>query len=182
MEKKDIRKHIFALRSQHTQEWIEASSLAVCDRILSLEEYRSCSGIWAYMDCKGEVSMKKLLETSWKLGKQVAVPKVLNGETMEYYLIDGYEDVRPGYFQVPEPVTGRLARSEDSLIILPGVAFDKNRHRCGYGKGFYDRYLSAHPHHPTIAAAFDFQVLDQIPADAHDILPQKLITETTIYH
>lgn len=180
MEKRDIRQEIFKRRREHSPEWIAATSERICDRILDSEEFKQASTVYAYMDCKGEVSMKKLLEACWEQGKTVAVPKVL-GEDMKYYVIRGYGDTSPGYFQVPEPDTGEEAGEEKALLIVPGVAFDPSRHRCGYGKGFYDRYLIRHPEHPTIAAAFDFQVVDQVPADPHDICPHRLVTETKDY-
>ena len=66
-------------------------------------------------------------------------------------------------------------------MIVPGVAFDPQRHRIGYGQGFYDRYLSVHREHTTFAVAFDFQVLNRVPAEAADICPSLLITESRTY-
>ena len=68
-----------------------------------------------------------------------------------------------------------------ALFLVPGVAFDKDRHRCGYGKGFYDRYLSRHTQHATVAMALDFQIVETVPSDVYDICPQMLITPTMIY-
>ena len=62
-----------------------------------------------------------------------------------------------------------------------GVAFDPARHRVGYGKGFYDRFLAAHPGFTTVAAAFEFQLFDAVPFEETDILPQMLVTEQKIY-
>ena len=180
MEKKDIRKEIFRHRKEADPVWMEKSSRIICERILRSKEFQQSNTIFTYMDCKGEVSMQILLESCWNMGKPVAVPKVI-GDAMKFYVISGYEDVAPGYFQVPEPTTGNEAMDEDALMIVPGVAFDRKRHRCGYGKGFYDRYLSQHRKHPTIGAAFDFQIVDQIPADPYDICPDQVFTETSIY-
>ena len=71
--------------------------------------------------------------------------------------------------------------SVTALFLVPGVAFDKDRHRCGYGKGFYDRYLSRHTQHATVAMALDFQIVETVPSDVYDICPQMLITPTMIY-
>lgn len=73
------------------------------------------------------------------------------------------------------------AADETALLLVPGVAFDKDRHRCGYGKGFYDRYLSRHTQHATVAMALDFQIVETVPSDVYDICPQMLITPTMIY-
>ena len=64
---------------------------------------------------------------------------------------------------------------------MPGVAFDTNRNRVGYGGGYYDRYLKSHPQLRTLALAFDMQVLFEVPAEEQDIKPQLLVTETNIY-
>ncbi|MDE6908584.1 MAG: 5-formyltetrahydrofolate cyclo-ligase, partial [Lachnospiraceae bacterium] len=58
----------------------------------------------------------------------------------------------------------------------------KERHRCGYGGGFYDRFLSVHTGMPTIAPAFEFQIVEEVPKDAFDIAPQTVVTESRIFH
>ena len=103
---------------------------------------------------------------------------------MRYFYIHSYDDVAPGYFNIPEPDETRNleeAADETALLLVPGVAFDKDRHRCGYGKGFYDRYLSRHTQHATVAMALDFQIVETVPTDVYDICPQMLITPTMIY-
>ena len=91
------------------------------------------------------------------------------------------DQLEPGYFEIPEPTTGVPAEDEEAILIVPGVAFDRNRHRAGYGQGFYDRYLEKHPHHKTVAVAFDFQIVDEVPSEPTDICPQMVITESEIY-
>lgn len=67
-------------------------------------------------------------------------------------------------------------------MIMPGVVFDINCHRIGYGKGFYDRYLNRYPTLDKIALAFDLQIVDHIEAESHDVNPQSVITESRIYY
>lgn len=74
-----------------------------------------------------------------------------------------------------------MDEEEDALMIIPGVAFDRARNRIGYGGGYYDRYLSIHREHPTVAAAFECQLFDAVPCDRHDIRPQCLITERACF-
>ena len=176
MEKKEIRKKVLAARKQLTAEKLKADSQVICDKIMALEAYQKASAVYVYMDCKGEVSTRPLIEAAWKAGKKVAAPRV-NGKEMTYYYIRSYEDLAPGYYDIPEPVTQEAGDDEKALLIVPGVAFDAARHRCGYGGGFYDRYLAAHKEHVTAAVAFEFQMMDEVPVQAHDILPQYLFTE-----
>lgn len=181
MEKKEIRKLVFARRRAADPAALLADSEIICKKVMETEAFQNASAIYVYMDCKGEVSVRPLLETAWKLGKKTAAPRVTGPGQMRYYYISSYGDVAPGYYQIPEPVTQEEACDETALLIVPGVAFDANRHRCGYGQGFYDRYLAAHTEHPTIALAFDFQIMEQVPANAFDRLPQMLITEKEVF-
>ena len=175
MGKEQIRKEILAKRRGLTTEEIQRESHVICRRIQSMDAFQKTEALYAYMDCKGEASVRELMEEAFRQGKRVAVPRV-EGQEMKFYYIQSFEECEPGYFGIPEPVTGREASDEDALLIMPGVAFDEKRHRVGYGKGFYDRYLSRHRKHTTIAVALDFQIVEEIPADEYDILPQRVVT------
>lgn len=177
LTKKEIRKEIFRRRREADKDQLEKNSEVICKKVMATESFKNADTMYVYMDCKGEVSTKPLLEACWKLGKKTAAPRVTGPGEMIYYYISSYEDVAPGYYDIPEPITGREAHDENALLIVPGVAFDKNRHRCGYGQGFYDRYLASHREHATIAVAFDFQMTEEVPAGIYDIFPQMLITE-----
>ena len=66
-------------------------------------------------------------------------------------------------------------------MIMPGVAFDPQNHRVGYGGGFYDRFLEKHPMIKRVAVAFEFQILPSVPTEPTDISPELIVTENTIY-
>lgn len=124
---------------------------------------------------------QKSSNSLWKDGKTIAVPKVF-GEIMKYYAITSYDDPEDGYFGIREPKHAELPEiiAGDGLMILPGVAFDEERHRIGYGGGFYDRYLEAHPRMQKIAFAFEFQMFEEVPFEEFDRKPEKIITEKRI--
>ncbi|MDD6615447.1 MAG: 5-formyltetrahydrofolate cyclo-ligase [Lachnospiraceae bacterium] len=179
MEKKEIRKLVFARRKEMSQQELEEKSKKICETVIGMKEFREASAIYVYMDYNGEAMTGDLIREAWKQGKKVAAPKV-EGSEMSYYYISSYEDVKPGYFSIPEPEPVNPACDEDALLIVPGVAFDDMRHRCGYGKGFYDRYLSSHREHPTIAIALEMQMMEEVPSDVHDICPMYLVTEDRV--
>lgn len=180
MGKKEIRRQVFARRRQLPAGELERKSRIICEKIMATEQWKEADCVYAYMDCKGEVCMRTLLEAAWAQGKRVAVPKV-SGRDMQFFYISSYEDVAPGYYDIPEPVGGEEAFCETALMIMPGVAFDEKLHRCGYGGGFYDRFLSIHTELKTVAPAFDFQIVPKVPSEAFDLSPQMVITETKIY-
>jgi 5-formyltetrahydrofolate cyclo-ligase len=178
--KGSIRKQIFRLRKEASPEQLEADSRKIFARIRAMEEYRKAAAVYAYVDVNGEVMTREFIAGAWADGKLVAVPKV-RGKDMTFYVLEDFGQLEAGYFGIPEPVRGREADAEDALMIVPGVAFDRLRHRIGYGQGFYDRYLSRHWEHFTVAAAFDFQIVDEVPAEPTDICPDRLVTESRIW-
>lgn len=180
MEKKDIRKLIFARRKAAAEEELHAKSRIICQKVQEQESYQKASCIFAYVDFNREAETGELMEAALRDGKRVAVPRV-EGKNMTFYYLESREQLCPGYFQIPEPAWGTAASEEDALLIMPGVAFDSACNRAGYGQGFYDRYLEAHPNHPTIAIAFDFQLVDEVPSEPTDIRPDMVITETACY-
>ena len=175
--KKDIRKKIFASRKACTDEQIENWSLDITRRVISLPAFRNAKRILAYADYNHEVITRYLIEEAWKAGKEVAVPKVV-GKDMVFYRFTDFSQLQPGYYGIPEPDgSGEAVNWEEALMIMPGVAFDRENHRVGYGGGFYDRYLEKHPSLERVAVAFDFQIMPEVPVEPTDIFPQIIVTE-----
>ena len=175
--KKALRKEIKALRAAHTDEQIHELSLGVRDQVLTLQEYRQAEVIYAYVDCKHEVETSDIIRAAWADGKRVAVPKVL-GQDMKFFYITSLEnDLEEGYYGIREPYEKHAADEsgdeEKALMLMPGVAF-------GYGGGFYDRFLEAHPKLSRVALAFEFQVKESVPYEAFDICPEKIVTEKRV--
>lgn len=178
MEKKqDIRTRILSLRDQLPEEARQAKSDCICKAVVGHELFLAAKTIYCYVSFRSEVDTQAIIRHAWRAGKKVAVPKVTGNHEMCFYYIDSMADLKPGFFQVPEPVTGTVAKESDALVIMPGAAFDQKGGRIGYGKGFYDYYLTENPGQPRMGLAFALQVLDVIPSDAHDVKVQMLATE-----
>jgi len=104
---------------------------------------------------------------------------------MKFFYITSLEnDLEEGYYGIREPYEKHAANEsgdeEKALMLMPGVAFDEERHRIGYGGGFYDRFLEAHPKLSRVALAFEFQVKESVPYEAFDICPEKIVTEKRV--
>ncbi len=184
MTKQEIRAEITNKKSLMKQEEIEELSLILADKFCNLEEYKNAACIYAYMSYNQEVNTKHIIERAWKDGKRVAVPKTLasgkkiskNGKIipdfMEFIYIDSFNKLEKGYVDILEPVfdENKIANEKEVLILMPGLAFDKNYNRIGYGGGFYDKYLSSHNETKfiKIALGFPFQLYENIPTDPHD--------------
>ncbi len=176
-EKKAIRKHCRALRMAMALEEREQASRQMADVILASREYREAPVILAYIDAKNEISPAGIVEDAWRQGKTVAVPRV-HGKTMDFYRIQRWEDLEPGAFGIREPRPDcPLVDISQGLMLAPGVAFDRTGRRVGYGGGYYDRYLAAHPQLTVWGLAFECQLLEQVPAEETDRRMDQVVTE-----
>lgn len=179
--KQAIRKRIFAARKNCTDEQVEGWSREITEKVTALPAFKRAKRILAYADYNHEVMTRFLIQEAWNMGKEVAVPKV-EGKDMVFYLLRDFGQLKPGYFGIPEPDEGETADWEDALMIMPGVAFDRENHRVGYGGGFYDRFLEKHPKIERVAVAFSFQMVQEVPVEPTDIFPQIIVTETETFY
>ena len=178
--KKDIRKEVLKKRNMLSdKEWEEKSNL-ICRKLIAHPFFLNASTIYCYIDYRNEVGTRAILEEAWRLGKKVAIPKV-EGDEMQFFYIKHYSELQEGFRGIMEPDGKNPANDEHVLVIMPGVAFDIKRNRIGYGKGYYDRFLSEHRLYKTIGICFACQIVEQISNDVHDIKPELLITEEAIY-
>ena len=179
--KQVIRKEIFKRRKEAETTQIVEDSHAIFLALQSLPKFQQAEGIYLYIDCKNEVQTGEIMDEALRLGKRVAAPRV-EGQEMVFYEIFSRDDLAPGYFGILEPKDGLPeAIAEEGLLLMPGVAFDKDCHRIGYGGGFYDRYLQKHSGFYKVAVAFEFQMFAEVPTEPTDIVPDLLITEKTYY-
>lgn len=178
--KKAIRSRYLEKRRQLTPELWERNSHRIFQRLKEHPLFQQSECIYSYVDYQKEVDTHELIAYALEIGKKVAVPKVM-GNHMEFYYLRDPARLKPGFHGILEPESEEFATDTKALLIMPGVAFDLARNRIGYGKGYYDRYLHAHPEHPTIALAFELQITESIATDFHDIQPNFIITEERIY-
>ena len=110
-----------------------------------------------------------MLQQAIRDGKKVAVPRVCGDDMIFFYMTD-FDRVEKSSFGIPEPLGDEpVADDPTALVLMPGLAFDKEGHRIGYGGGFYDRFLAAEPDHPTLALCYDFQMLPKVETEEFDI-------------
>ena len=180
MDKKALRAEIKAKKRAMTEEQIAATSDALARQLYGHPAYKEAKSIFGYLSYNQEVRTMPMLEQAQKDGKRVAVPKVL-GDDMIFIWLDDLSRVELGYCGIPEPIdNGPEAVDETALVMMPGLAFDPTGRRCGYGGGFYDRYLEQHPHHPTIAMCYGFQMFDALETDPHDIPVNYVLSQEVL--
>ena len=171
MDKKELRRAISAKKRAMTAAEIEAKSAFLAEKLFAHPLYREAPSLYAYLSYNQEVRTDPILRRCLADGKRVAVPNVLdNGTRMEFIWLDDLTAVAEGYCKIPEPIAdGPVADDPRALVLMPGLAFDRQGGRMGYGGGFYDRYLADHPGHPTLALCYGFQLLDHVEMAPHDV-------------
>jgi len=157
-------------------------------RLAALPEYQAAATALFYVSFGSEVRTRRLLGDAWGAGKRVVVPYCIGGR-LELVQIDGPDDLAPGTLGIPEPKLQlrsrrdrRIAPTEPDLIVVPGVAFDRQGNRLGHGQGYYDKLLPlVRPDAPLLALAFECQLFDAVPHLAHDVRVHKVVTERAVY-
>lgn len=181
MTKDEIRQEVKGKKAKLTKEQIAAKSEIMTGHFTALTEYRDCSQIILYAAFNQEVNTLPLINQAIKDGKKVALPRVM-GKDIEFFYIDTFHDTTVSSLGIPEPdIQNKAALLTDrrNIILVPGLAFDMEGNRIGYGKGYYDAYLAAQREEfLKIAFAYDFQVYESIPSEPHDVKVDLLITDT----
>ncbi|MBO5867581.1 MAG: 5-formyltetrahydrofolate cyclo-ligase [Oscillospiraceae bacterium] len=177
MDKKALRNYIKEKKRVMTEEEICAASAKLAELFLASDAYKAAKTIYGYLPYNQEVRTVPMLEQALRDGKRVAVPKVYGDEMRFIYMTD-LTQVEKGYAGIPEPLADApVADDPEALVLMPGLAFDKEGHRIGYGGGFYDRFLAEEPNHPTVALCYSFQILPQLPTEEFDIPVDCVIYE-----
>jgi 5-formyltetrahydrofolate cyclo-ligase len=181
-----IRKQAHENRRQQPEK--DAVSERIVRRFMDLAEYEKAGTVMFYVDVRDEVRTRHALPEALASGKRIVVPYCLNGE-LELFWLENMDELELGMYRILEPrvelrdvAAKRLTPTDLDLVMVPGVAFDRNGGRTGHGKGYYDKLLQhARKDAPLVALSFECQLFDEIPAESHDIFMDKVVTEDAVY-
>lgn len=186
MESKvQLRKRIKEKRNALSETERTSYSAQICNRLREQSWYANAHMILVYSAIQSEVDLSLFCAQARKDGKILYFPKVF-GEEMEFFRVDDTAQLVAGAFSVMEPNIEEFALSSypsdaGAPVLVPGVAFSESGGRIGYGKGYYDRYISAHTNLFPVGICFECQLLDMIPAEPQDIAMQQIVTEKQVY-
>lgn len=137
--------------------------------------FRAATTILLYHSLKDEVHTHELVR-KWSEEKRILLPVVI-GDELELRCYTGPGDLAVGAYGIEEPTGERFSAYEEiDLAIIPGVAFDRQGHRLGRGKGYYDRLLPSLPHTYKIGICFPYQLVDEVPSESFDICMDEVLT------
>ena len=176
-----------AIRDGLPPAYREAAAQDCCRQLLLSDVYKNAKWVYTYISFGSELDTRALIGIMLDEGKHVAVPKIQGGR-MYFYEIKSLADCRPGTWGIPEPeptpgtiplnIGGPDTETPDAgpvLMLLPGLAFDREGNRLGYGRGYYDRYLADHPGFFCCGLAYREQLIEAVPTDEHDVRADCMI-------
>ncbi len=153
----------------------------ILKKLFSIPEFRKSKIILFYASFDGEVDTFEMMKQALKLGKKIALPAIIQKKKkiIPALIQNPEHDLDLGPYGIKQPrfdKSRRIPLDEIDMVIVPGVAFDKRNYRLGRGEGYYDRFLKNLTHKiPSIGLAFDFQILDFLPIEKHDIPVSRII-------
>lgn len=179
--KSELRKKLRKVRDELL--FKEEYSEKITETLLSSDFFVAADTVLLYYSSGSEVSTTELFEECIKTGKKVAFPRCVdkNG-TMDFYIVKEENDLEKGMYGIvaPKAYCEKLIPDKKALCVVPGISFDKNGYRLGYGKGYYDRYLSRFEL-ISVGLCYDKLLSDTLPSDIYDKKVDYLITDKKTY-
>jgi 5-formyltetrahydrofolate cyclo-ligase len=184
--KNAIRKQAHENRRQQADK--DTVSEVIVQRFMDQPEYANAKTVMFYVDVRDEVRTRQALPQALASGKRIVVPYCVDGE-LELFWLENMDELELGMYRILEPkealrsdLRKKLQPEDLDVVMVPGVAFDRNGGRTGHGKGYYDKLLEhARLDTPLLALAFECQLFEEIPTEEHDIFMDKVITESAVY-
>ncbi|MGE7841023.1 5-formyltetrahydrofolate cyclo-ligase [Lysinibacillus sp. NPDC093712] len=182
MDKTTLRNEVREALANMNATTYRDQSFAVAKKVLQEPYIIEANTIGITISNMPEVDTIHLIEALWQLGKKVAVPKC-NAKTreMSFYAIESFAQLETVYMHLREPIPAvceLVDANEMDIILVPGVVFDTNGYRIGYGGGYYDRYVLHYKKGKLMSLLFDEQLYEQVPIETHDCPVDLIITPT----
>jgi 5-formyltetrahydrofolate cyclo-ligase len=179
--KETIRKELLNRRKMMPEAEVLQKSSSIIAKLRELPVIIKAERIHVYYPIMNEVDIRPFIEWLWDQGKKVIMPRAnfKSKEMINYYVIT-FGQLEETRFGLREPLkTSPLHLGSPDVIIVPGVAFDEDKGRLGYGSGFYDRFLYE-SNSKRIGVAYDFQIVPVLPREEHDQKMDVIVTEKRI--
>ena len=174
-QKKAVRTSIKTQRDAIELAYKLAYDASICDALFALIAARNCAVVHAYIPMGNEIDIRPLLEKLAATKIIVVTPKTLKNRQLEHLVLDSLDHLESGVYGTSHPKNGIVFNGKLDLVIVPGLAFDSENYRLGYGGGYYDTFLAEHPTAFTVGIGYPFQKIDSVPKEAHDACLDKVL-------
>ncbi len=180
MDKKLMRKEMMRKRGELSKELRLKMSNQVFERLSADENYIKAKKIFVFVSFGSEIYTHDFIKNSILNGKEVYIPHIENNQ-MHAVSLKNFDDLEVGFYNIlslPEDKIEIVDPKNLDLILVPGLIFDMDFYRIGYGGGYYDKYLSNERiSAKLVGICFDFQIIDSVDPQSHDVPVDKIVTE-----
>ena len=174
-----LRRELRAVRNALGAEYRRNAEEKMISSLLSLLQFQNAKTVLTFYPVGSEPAILPIAEAALTLGKRVAFPLCHpEGPFMTFHSVDSLDALTNGSYGIPEPdgISPAVSELEDAICIVPALAFDENGYRLGYGKGYYDRFLSSFDG-VSVGLVFSSLLLCDLPRDEYDEKVDIIITE-----
>ena len=179
MDKATIRSEALKKRKAMSPALQKEKSEKIIARLEALDVFKAAEVVLCYFSHHNEVRTQEFM-TKWLGQKQFLLPKLTEGDTFMVRPVASLDTLEENRFGIPEPAVSEVEAPRPDLVVLPGVAFDRNGNRIGMGSGYYDRFLEDKKDVPRVALAYSEQVLDEVPKEPYDEAVDVIVTEDEV--
>ena len=179
--KQKLRENILEIRGNLSKKEVFEKSKSIKNKLFEMKEFKEADSILFYVSYDNEVFTHGMIKECMSMEKKAIVPKsITKDNTLILSELVDWNDLEIGSYNILEPKSKSIKEVSINLIdliVVPGVGFDESGHRIGHGKGYYDDLLKNSKKASHIGLAFEFQIVDKIPAERHDFPVDKIVTE-----
>ena len=140
----------------------------ICNALENIIFEHNCAVVHAYLPIGSEIDLRPLLANLLEKKIIVVVPKTLKDRCLEHLVLSSLDQLEQGLYGTCHPKERIVFQGEIDVIIVPGLAYDQEKYRLGYGGGYYDSFLAEHPNALSIGACYSFQKVAEVPRESHD--------------
>lgn len=182
MTKQEIRAQIIRLRDHYDSGQKSGSDKFICHKLQEIIEERNVKTVHTFLPMGSEVNIWPLIEYMLAKGIKVVSPKSLPKRKMQNLVLRSLNELEDGVFGTKHPASGLEYKLDYDLIIVPGLAFDGDFNRIGYGAGYYDFFLKTQVHALKVGICYPFQLINKVPVQPHDIQLDGVLTADLKLH
>ncbi len=184
IHKKELRDKYKQMRRDMSDEIKKERDNKIFSRLINMEAYKKSNLVLTYVSTEIEVDTIRFIEYALKDNKTVAVPRCVDGtRNMDFYVIKTLDDLEQGSFSVLEPVPekcSKLLAFDNAFCIVPALVYDSYGYRLGYGKGYYDRFLSANTNMFRVGIGYCCCMVTKLIHGRFDVAVNTIVTEKYI--
>ena len=179
-QKTACRKRLMEIRDELVEAERHGYDAAIRRQLLALPRVHEAESFFMFISHGSEVDTHLCLDELLLQGKAIAVPRILDKQTMIAVAFESWESLRPEQMGILAPQSREPVAVPIDICITPGVGFSPTGGRLGYGRGYYDRWFSSHPPLFKVALAYECQILEDLPRDESDVPVDMIVTEQRI--